>query len=52
MLRKVGLEVLRLVEAGEVNHPGLLRASGRIAELDAEIADVELSRRRSEDEAS
>ena len=50
MLRKVGLEVLRLVEAGEVQHPGLLRASARIAELDAEIADVELRRQRSEGE--
>ena len=52
MLRKVGLEVLRLVEAEEVSHPGLLRAAGRIAELDAEIDDVELSRHRSEGEGN
>jgi len=52
MLRKVGLEVLRLVEAGEVSHPGLLRASERIAELDAEIADVTLRGQRAEGEAT
>ena len=52
MLRKVGLEVLRLVEAGEVVHPGLLRASERIGELDSEIADMELRRPRSEEAGS
>jgi len=44
MLRKIGKEVLRLVEADEVSHPGLLRSAQRVAELDAEVADLELRR--------
>jgi len=52
MLRKVGLEVLRLVEAGEVVHPGLLRASERIGQLDVEIADMELRRPHVESDGS
>jgi hypothetical protein len=46
MLRKIGMEVLRLVEAGEVSHPGLVRSAARVAELDAELADLELRRAR------
>lgn len=46
MLRKIGKEVLRLVEAEEIDHPGLLRSAGRVAELDAELADLELRRRK------
>ena len=50
MLRKIGLEVLRLVEADEVKHPGLLRSAQRVAELDAELADLELQRLRAGDD--
>jgi len=50
MLRKIGMEVLRLVEADEISHPGLLRSAQRVAELDAELADLELRRVRSAEE--
>ncbi len=50
MLRKIGLEVLRLVEAEEVQHPGLLRSAQRVAELDAVLADLELQRLRAGEE--
>ena len=41
MLRKIGLEVLRLVEAEEIQHPGLVRSARRVAELDAELSDLD-----------
>ena len=44
MLRKIGLEVLRLVEANEIRHPGLLRSAQRVAELDSELAELALRR--------
>ncbi len=44
MLRKIGMEVIRLVEAGEVTHPGLVRSAARVAELDVQLADAELTR--------
>jgi len=44
MLRKIGLEVLRLVEAGEISHPGLLRSAQRVSELDVELEDLETRR--------
>jgi hypothetical protein len=50
MLRKIGLEVLRLVEADEVQHPGLVRSALRVAELDAELADLEIQRLRAADD--
>jgi hypothetical protein len=40
MLRKIGMEVLRLVEAGEITHPGLVRSTQRVLELDAEAEDL------------
>lgn len=46
MLKKIGKEVLRLVEAGEIAHPGLLRSAQRVAELDAELAELEVRRAR------
>ena len=46
MLKKIGKEVLRLVEADEISHPGLLRSAQRVAELDAELADLEIRRAR------
>jgi hypothetical protein len=42
MLRKIGMEVLRLVEAGEITHPGLVRSTQRVLELDAEAADLKM----------
>lgn len=44
MLRKIGLEVLRLVEADEIQHPGLVRSARRVAELDAELSDLDENR--------
>ncbi|MEL6342837.1 MAG: hypothetical protein AAFV53_06870 [Myxococcota bacterium] len=41
MFEKLGREVVRLVEGGELSHPGLLRGAERIQQLDAQIAAVE-----------
>ena len=40
MWEKLGREVCALVEAGEVDHPGLLRGAERIALLQAKIEAV------------
>lgn len=39
MTEKLGREVIRLVEGGELDHPGLLRGVDRIREQDARIAE-------------
>lgn len=41
MYQKLGKEVRRLAEAGELSHPGVARGVGRIAELDGRIAALE-----------
>ena len=41
MFVKLGKEVRQLVEAGEVNHPGLVRGVGRITELEGRIRAAE-----------
>ncbi len=41
MLVKLGKEVRQLVEAGEVNHPGLVRGVARIAEFEEKIRQAE-----------
>lgn len=41
MYEKLGREVIRLVEGGEIDHPGLVRGVERIRQVDASIADVE-----------
>jgi hypothetical protein len=41
LYEKLGREVVRLVEAGEVDHPGLRKGAGRVAEILARIERVE-----------
>jgi hypothetical protein len=41
MYQKLGKEVRRLAEAGELSHPGVARGVSRIAELDARIGALE-----------
>ena len=41
MVEKLGREVIRLVEGGEISHPGLLRGVERIREQDVRIEDTE-----------
>jgi hypothetical protein len=41
MYRKLGKEALELVDAGELDHPGLLRGRDRIRALEARIRDAE-----------
>jgi hypothetical protein len=41
MTEKLGREVIRLVEGGELDHPGLLRGVERIREQDVRIEDAE-----------
>lgn len=41
MYQKLGKEVRRLSEAGELDHPGVRRGVGRLADLDARIAALE-----------
>ena len=43
MLAKLGRESIALLNGGEVDHPGLRRGAARIAELDAQIAALEVS---------
>jgi|GEM_PF-2757867 len=41
MYEKLGREVERLVEGGEVHHPGLIKGVERIAKLQAKIAEMQ-----------
>lgn len=41
MFEKLGREVVRLVEGGELSHPGVIRGVERIRRLDVQIAAVE-----------
>ena len=41
MTEKLGREVIRLVEGGELDHPGLLRGVERIREQDVRIEEAE-----------
>ena len=41
MFEKLGKEVRQLVDAGEVEHPGLVRGVGRIAEMEGKIRGQE-----------
>ena len=41
MYEKLGREVERLVEAGELSHPGLIRGVERITELGTRIETVQ-----------
>lgn len=41
LYEKLGREVVRLVEAGEVDHPGLRKGADRVAEILARIERVE-----------
>jgi len=41
MYRKLGREVRRLLEAGEIEHPGLLRGVERVDAVEARIAEAE-----------
>jgi hypothetical protein len=47
LYRKLGKEVRELLDAGELEHPGLRRGVSRIAEIDARVAEVEELLRRS-----
>ena len=49
MTEKLGREVIRLVEGGELDHPGLLRGVERIREQDARIEDAERAQSTSPD---
>ena len=46
LYRKLGKEVRQLLETGDLEHPGVRRAVGRIAEIDARVAEVEEQIRR------
>ncbi len=46
LYRKLGKESRQLLETGDLDHPGLRRAVGRIAELEGRIAEVEEAIRR------
>ena len=39
MYEKLGREVVRLVEAGEIDHPGLLKGVERIKKIEAELQE-------------
>lgn len=41
MFEKLGREVVLLVDAGELTHPGMIRGAERIRQVDAQIAQVE-----------
>ena len=41
MYRKLGREVRRLLEAGEIQHPGLLKGVERVDAVEARIAEAE-----------
>ena len=43
MYEKLGKEVERLVEAGEIHHPGLMRGVERIADLAKKIEEAQQS---------
>ncbi len=49
MVEKLGSEVIRLVEGGEISHPGLLRGVERIREQDARIEEAERNQPVGED---
>ena len=46
MFEKLGREVEMLVEAGDINHPGLIRGVQRIHELDKLIEELKKSERK------
>jgi hypothetical protein len=46
LYRKLGKETRELLETGDLEHPGLRRAVGRIAEIEGRIVDVEEAIRR------
>lgn len=53
MLRKLGAEVVRLVEAGELDHPGLVRGAERLEALNARLTELEeRARAEAADEAT
>jgi len=45
MFVKLGKEVRQLVEAGEIDHPGLVRGVGRLAELEEKLKAAEAALR-------
>ena len=50
MYEKLGREVERLVEGGEIHHPGLVRGVTRIAELHSKIEQAQTKELDSEKE--
>ena len=49
MYEKIGREVERLIEAGDIDHPGLIRGVERIHQLDKKIESLTLADAISED---
>ena len=51
MFEKLGREVVRLVEAGEIDHPGILRGVNRIKKIEVELLNhAELATEKNIDE--
>ena len=46
MFEKLGREVVHLVDAGELTHPGMVRGAERIRQVDAQIERVEAELRQ------